>query len=285
MGLLDGVGKIRRKYAALRLEVIGQVRIVIERDAVRRKLEHLVDCMSEGFARLLRKAVDEIHVDGLESRLARRIERFLRHFKRLNTVDGFLHVGVEVLHAERHTVEAHFVELLHLVGAAGAGVNLDREFAALFGEREALRERLHHEGDFVVREKRGRAAAEMKLFEFLGARNVLFDEVALAADHLNIGGAARMVARYDFVAAAVKAHVVAEGNVHVERERSRMLGSAAAGESLLIVSRTEGGIKAVGGRVGGVAGGRHVELLEEGHVGQFNAAGFRGHHVGCASDL
>ena len=258
--------------------VVRQVGVVIERDAVGGELEHLVDRLLERAAVLLGQAVDEVHVDGLEAVFAGGLHRGLRHLEGLDAVHGLLDVGVEVLDAEGHAVEAQIVQVLDLVGVAGARVNLDRELAAL-GEREALRERLHHERELVVREEGRRAAAEVELLELGGARDGLLHEVGFAADHLDVLGAAGVVARDDLVAAAVEADVVAEGNVHVEREVGGLLRVSAAGEGLAVVFGTEARVESVGGRIRRVAGGGHVEFAQEVHFGQFNAAGCRIRHL------
>ena len=83
-----------------------KVGVVIERDAVGGELEHLVDRLLERAAVLLGQAVDEVHVDGLEAVFAGGLHRGLRHLEGLDAVHGLLDVGVEVLDAEGHAVEA-----------------------------------------------------------------------------------------------------------------------------------------------------------------------------------
>ena len=256
---IRGVGKVRGQNAALRLEVVRQMSVVVERDAIGRELKHLVDRFREGGARLLRQPVDEVHVDGFEPVRAGRVDRGLRLFEGLDAVDRLLHVGIEVLNAAGHAVETEFAELLHFFGGAGARVDFDREFAAR-GEREALRERFHHVRELVVREERGSAAAEVQLCELLRARDVFFHEVGFAADRLDVFGAPAVVARHDLVAAAVVADVVAEGNVNVEGQIDGILFVGAPREGAFVVFNAKGRIEPVGRGVGRVARGRHVEF-------------------------
>ena len=58
-----GIGQIGRNDAALRLEDVGQMRVVIQRNSVGAKLNDPLDRSLEALARLLGQAVDEIHVD------------------------------------------------------------------------------------------------------------------------------------------------------------------------------------------------------------------------------
>ena len=176
------IGQIGGQNSALGLEVVGQMRVVVERNAVGREFKHLVDRLRKGFAGLLRQTVDQIHVDGVEPLGAGCIHRFLCHFKGLNAVDRLLHIGIEVLDAERHAVQTNFTELFHLRGTAGTRIDLNGEFAARFSEREALRERVHHEFELILGEKRRGAAAEVQLFELLRPRQVRLHQIGFLTD-------------------------------------------------------------------------------------------------------
>ena len=183
------------------------------------------------------------------------------------------------MHAAGHAVQAHLAEHRHLFRGAGARVDFNREFP-LFGEREDLRDHLHHVRELVVREVGGGAAAEVELLQFHAARDDFLHELGFLADRFDVLGALRMIARHDLVAAAVVADVVAEGNVHVERQIGGFLFVLAARERALVVFDPEARVEAVGRRVGGVSGRRHIKFAQQIHFGQFHAARFGVRHSG-----
>ena len=132
---------------------------------------------------------------------------------------------------------------------------------------------------------RRRAAAKGQLLERLRARVVRLHEVCFAPECFDVFGALAVVARHDLVAAAVVADIVAERHVHVERELRGLLFVSAAGERLFVVGNAEARMKAVGRRIGRVAGRRHVEFAEQIHFRQLDAARFGRCHVWGLYDL
>ena len=99
-------GQIGIENAALRRENMRQVRIVVKRNTVRRQFQYLVKRFFKALAALLGKPVDQVHVNGMKARFARSKHRIARHLKRLDAVNGFLHVGVKVLNTATHAVKA-----------------------------------------------------------------------------------------------------------------------------------------------------------------------------------
>ncbi len=150
------------KNAPLRLEHCRQMRVVVERDAVRRALDHLGERVAETRQGLLRQAVDQIDIDRLEAVLARRFDHLRGFFHALDAVDGALDFGVEVLHADADAVHAQRAQQRHLLLADLARIHLDRILAVRI-ELEALAYHLHQLGEFGLAEERRRAAAPMHL--------------------------------------------------------------------------------------------------------------------------
>lgn len=169
---------------------------MIERDAIGRKLNHLLDRAGKRFARLTRQTVDKVHVNRAEPFGSSAFEHFLGHLERLNAVDGFLHVRIEVLHAQAHAVEARLAKRLDLGRRAASRIDLDRKFAA-FLKRKACIETGHQFENFVIVQKGRRAAAPVQLLERFNSREMFLGKIGFLQKRLDVGGRARMIARDD----------------------------------------------------------------------------------------
>ena len=99
-------GQVRGQNPALRLKVIGQVRIVVKRDTVGREFNHLINRLFKGLPGLLGQPVDKIHVDRVKAVGAGLLHQIARHLKGLNAVNRLLHVRIKVLNTETHAVKA-----------------------------------------------------------------------------------------------------------------------------------------------------------------------------------
>lgn len=264
-------GQFRRNDAALRLEDVRQVRVVIERDAIGRKLNHLLDRAGKRFARLTRQTVDKVHVNRAEPFGSSAFEHFLGHLERLNAVDGFLHVRIEVLHAQAHAVEARLAKRLDLGRRAASRIDLDRKFAA-FLKRKACIETGHQFENFVIVQKGRRAAAPVQLLERFNSREMFLGKIGFLQKRLDVGGRARMIARDDLVAAAVKANVVAKRNVAVKRKLGGLGCLFAAGKRRLVILRRDAAMESVGRRIGRVARCGNIEFLQKSFIGSSTPA-------------
>src|SRR5690606_17488378 len=118
--------EIRLADAPLRLEGARQVGVAVERDAVRRERDDLLERGGEARDRLPGQAVDEVEVDGAEAARARLFDRGARDLLALDAVHRFLDRRVEVLHADRAAVEAEAGEELERPGGNAPRVDLDR---------------------------------------------------------------------------------------------------------------------------------------------------------------
>ena len=82
------------------------VRVRIRGHAIRPHRHDGVDRAAERVACLQRQPVNQVDVDRVEPEPAGIVEEAVRERLGLNAIDGFLHFGSEVLHAERYPVEA-----------------------------------------------------------------------------------------------------------------------------------------------------------------------------------
>ena len=98
-------GKMCGERALLLLEP-GHVGVAEKRDAVGLQLQDLIDRVAEALRRLIRQAVDQVHVDAVEFQARAPPSKVARQFERLNAVDGRLHFGMEILNAHAEAIEA-----------------------------------------------------------------------------------------------------------------------------------------------------------------------------------
>ena len=76
--------------------------------------------------------------------VARRLDHSDGFVFRLNAVDGFLHCGIEVLHADADAVKAEFGKGRYFFRVSGSWVNFNRVFAR--SEFEVGRQHGHERG-------------------------------------------------------------------------------------------------------------------------------------------
>ena len=94
-------------------------------------------------------------------------------------------------------------------------------------------QRGHQLAQFLVAEEGGRAAAQVQLAHGVATRPASFGQLGQVQGQLGLQqgqvlGAARLVARDDFVAGAVVAQLLAIRDVHVDRQRPRRASAGAA---------------------------------------------------------
>ena len=200
--------------APLRLEHLRQVRVRIERDAVRIAFNHGVERAPEPFQGLLRQAQDQVHVDGTEAVLAAGVDGRARAFQALDAVHRRLHHGIEVLHADREAIEAQAPEELDAGGPRAPRIDLDRVFAV--GREVELGAQRAHEGCRILLGEEGRRApAPVHLAHAPLADQGAGHEVDLAQQVARVLARLGRVLGGDLVARAVEAQRVAERHVNV----------------------------------------------------------------------
>src|SRR5437762_6645115 len=106
----------------------GNMRVTKKRDAVRAEADDLIHRVCKTLGRLVRQAIDQIHVDALESHTPGAEKQIARHFERLDAVNSFLHFGLKILNAHAQPVEAQLAEGLEVRSRSDAGIDLYSDF-------------------------------------------------------------------------------------------------------------------------------------------------------------
>jgi hypothetical protein len=186
-------------------------------DAVGRKADDLIDGVSETFAGLIGKAVDEIDVDAVEAEFAGEKNEVARRFIALNAVDSFLDIVLKILNAHRQAVEAHAAEYFEVRAGGDARIDLNADFGVV-AEGEALarvREKLF---DLRRRQISRSAATPMELRDGTRARDAVGHTINLFFQCGEVRWRNAFVFLDDDVAGAEEAETLAKGKMHVERD-------------------------------------------------------------------
>ena len=138
------VGQVALRDALLGLEQLWQVRVAVHRDPIRARLHHDVQRALEPFACLFRQAIDQVDVDRAHAMVAAGRHDGHRFLDALHAVDGLLHLGIEVLHAEACAIEAHACEFADVLWADEARVELDGEVHATRRRKTELAAQFRH---------------------------------------------------------------------------------------------------------------------------------------------
>ena len=181
-----------------------------QRRGLRRRGAHIGE-------RLARKAVHQVEVDGSDPRLAQHRHAGGDHGERLHAADRFLHVEVEILHAQAGTVDAGGGECRHQRLVHGARIKLD---GMLYDARqvEPVPQPLHQPGDALRPEQARRATAPVQVGD-APRRGFTGEQVDLRQQHLGIVVQRPGLAGRLGVAAAIGADVPAIRDMDVERDR------------------------------------------------------------------
>ena len=246
-------------------------------------LDHLVERGREPGHRLLRQAVDQVAVDRDEAVGAGGVDHQARLGLALDPVDRLLHLGIEVLDADRDPVEAELAEEGDGLGVDLARIDLDRDLGV---GRDAERAAQHAHEVVISSRARNVGVPPPQCSCSTGGRALdhAADDADLAADVPDVLGAAAVVLGDDLVAGAVVADGVAERHVHVQRQRLRVhrVPLVARVQRVDVVLGPEPVVKAVGGRVGRVAGAEQVVLLHQrGVEDEVGGGKGRGHRIGA----
>ena len=115
--------------------------------------------------------------------------------------------------------------------------SISTAFSTSFVKSKWRREDLVAAGELLLVEEGGRAAAPVELATLAPVRQLRRDERDLLLEQVEVGVGARAVVRRDDVAAAEPAHLPAEREVDVDRERAAL--GVGAGEVLLVLAGPE----------------------------------------------
>src|SRR5262249_13740831 len=136
--------------------------IAEQRDAIRIQTQDLVHGLGKGRRRLIRQSVNQVDVDAVKSQLPRGINNPLGHLIGLDTVNGLLHLRLEVLNAHAQPVEAKPAKGLEVSPRCDAGIDLDANLR-IRTKRKVLARKFEEILDLRRRKIGWRAAAPVEL--------------------------------------------------------------------------------------------------------------------------
>src|SRR5690606_29964389 len=210
------------KFAALFEDALGgfergDVGVAEDREAVGAEREHVVDGAVERGGGLQGKAVDEVDVDGGETGLAQFGDGAAVDFHGLHAVDGGLHGGIGVLHADGGATGAEHAEGEDLRRVEVTGVDLDADLR-VGGETEVPVDEFGETMQLLGGEKGGGSAAEVELDDAATAVDARGDEGDFLGEVVDVVGGGFAMGRDDVGATAEPAARGAEREVKVETE-------------------------------------------------------------------
>ncbi len=213
------------------------MRVIEHRQTIWLQRDDLVHRARETVRSLQRKAVYQVDVNRAELQGARRFDDGAGFVHALQAIDGALHQGVEVLHAQADAVEAQFTQQAHGRPVGLAGVDFDAVIAGVVVHQGKMLAQMRHQlTQFDMAEKSRRATTEVQLLDDLTAIDMAGDHLDFLLQTLQIGLRAAPVLGDDFIAGAVVANVGAERDVHVQRQRAH--GLAAFTQRVQQIERT-----------------------------------------------
>lgn len=237
---------------ALRLEDMRQVGIVIKGKAVGIERQYRINGGFDAFGGLVRQTVNQINADGFEPCFAGSIDDFFGFIVALDAVDRFLHFGIKVLNADAHAVEAELAEHEDSFATDFARVDFDGVFAAGY-QLEMFAYHAEYAFDLVVAQKGRRTAAEVQLRELMPSAQMRGEQFHFFFEVFDIGIGAAFIFGDDFIAAAVVANSIAEGDVDIKRKGLVQSPHTALIQGIDIFGFAKSVMKTVGCGVGGIA--------------------------------
>src|SRR5215467_3450610 len=105
------------------------MRIAEKGNAVRAEPDNLIHRLREARCCLIRKPIDQIYVDAVETQLARGQDQIAGHFEGLNPVHCFLHFRMEILNSHAQSIEAQAAKCFQVLARRDPRINLDPNFA------------------------------------------------------------------------------------------------------------------------------------------------------------
>ena len=194
------------------------MRIAKQSDAVGREQNGLRDGGVNGMDALQGQAIKQIEIDGCDARFMQQADRARHGVEGLDAVHSLLHLRIEILHAQTGTVDAPSGIGANLIGIEMARVELQRTCGTC-DEIKGLVQPRHDLVELTARQAVGRATAKVQMRDLWPPCQVAFDQPdffqqvfekqldgPLAFDNMG-------------VATAIPAQLVAEGHMHIERNR------------------------------------------------------------------
>src|ERR1700722_10900183 len=212
------------------------MRIAEQRDTVGLQLKNLVYSVAKTFRRLIRQTINEIDVDAVEVQVTRGEQQVARQFERLDSVDGHLHLGMEILDAHAEAVKAQATQGFKVFASGYPRVDFNADF------RVRRKFKMHpRESEQILKLLRSQicrgTAAPVELHYRAIARNSSCHLFDFALEYIEIRYGDAFVFLNNYVASAKKTQAFAEGKMHVQR--NGCLGPLRFGVDGFEIIRTE----------------------------------------------
>ena len=135
----------------------------------------------------------------------------------MGSIDGRLHRGVEILHTDRHAIDASVGEGVRLQIAQVARVDFDGELGGDI-DFELVAQRGSQSADVLWIQNVGRSAAPMDMGDVSAFGQLCSDVGDLDPQRFEVGLNRLLAPRRLCTATAIPAKVLAEGNMQIERK-------------------------------------------------------------------
>ncbi len=204
--------------------------------------DHILHCLT-------RQAIDQVEIERGDAGLAQGIDGARHQVERLAAIDGGLHAFVQALHAQAGAVDAKRLQAGDQAGVETARIELDGDLGA--GLRGEMVIQLFGDAlQAVAAQDAGRAATKVQAGQARPRRQVRQGQVDLAQQQLQEALQRLVILHHLRMAAAIPAHLPAEGHMHIEIEGAviRQLAQPAAPGAVIVHS-----LEMWRGGVGGIA--------------------------------
>src|SRR5262249_39608246 len=165
----------------------GNVGVAEQSDAVGIERNDLIDRGGKTRWILMRKAVNQVHVDAVEAELARAENEISRKFVWLNAMNRFLYFRMKILNTHAKAIEAEAAQNFQMVAIRNARVHFNTEFGVGSKGKAVPRERKQL-FDLLRSEIGWCATAPVELHDRTRAGNAKADAIDLLFQNIEIGG-------------------------------------------------------------------------------------------------
>jgi len=190
------------------------VGITEHRNTIRIEFDNLVDRIREAFRCLVRESVYKIDANRSEIQSPAQVKDGLCTFIGLNTANGFLNQGIEILDSHRYSIETQPTKRFQMVFSRYSGVDF-HTYLGVGGKPESFVSEKEKFLQLCGGKIGWSSTAPVKLYDRPGFVQIGGKGVYFPLEFLKIRSGSRMVLLSDGVASAEQAETVAEWQVHV----------------------------------------------------------------------
>ena len=199
---------------SLRHKHMRQMRVTVERNAVRRQTQRLFQRRLKAGQGLSGQTIDQIDRHRFEAGITRRQQHIARLLEALNTIHRHLHQRIEILNPQAHAVKAQIGQQMGALRVDRTRINFNG-ILALGQELEAAAQNAHQPRHFFIGQEGRRAAAPMQLGDGAGSGQFGHLHVDFAFQVIQITRGFIVILGNDFVTTAVVADLTTEGQMHI----------------------------------------------------------------------